>query len=124
MNSYPNMMPYESVVYLPRFQTQSGTTHIDLGRIVYLSGQGNYTLFHLEDGECVLTSLSLSTYALFLEKHGFMRLHKSYLLNLYYLNQCHIHQFLVLTLPSGQTLEIARRRRAALRKMTKTFKTR
>lgn len=117
MNTLPGLQSVESVVRLPRFQTKAGESIIDLHSIVFLSAQGNYTLFYLETGEQVLTSLSLSTYSDLLEKHGFMRLHKSYLLNLHYLGQCRIHHFFSLTLPAGQTLEIARRKRAKLRKM-------
>lgn len=112
----------KSAVQLPRFQTKAGEDTIDFQRIVYLSAQVNYTIFHLVEGEYVLTSLSLSTYSALLENYGFMRIHKSYLLNLHYLHQCRIHHFASLTLPSGQTLAISRRKRATLRKMVKVHK--
>ena len=112
--------PFESAVLLTRFLTKAGERGIDLRRILYLSAQGNYTLFHLEGGEQVVTSLSLSSYALLLEKYGFLRLHKTYLLNLHYLNQCTLDRFLFLTLPGGHTIEIARRRRKTLKRIVKS----
>jgi two-component system LytT family response regulator len=115
-----SIMSLEGLLYLPRFQTKDGNRSVDLKRIVYLSAQVNYTIFHLEDGESVITSLSLSFYASLLEKYGFLRLHKSYLLNLHYLSQCHILRFEMLVLPSGHSLEIARRRKAKLREMIKS----
>lgn len=122
MNIFPALTPVESesAVQLPRFQTKSGERIIDPRSILYLSAQGNYTLFHLVNGEQVVTSLSLSSYAPLLEKHGFLRLHKSYLLNLHYLGQCTIQQFMFLTLPCGRTIEVARRRRKNLKKIVKS----
>lgn len=122
MHTLPVITPFESAVFLPRFQTKAGEQVIDLRRILYLSGQGNYTLFHLEDGEQVVTSHSLSTYAPLLERLGFLRLHKSYLLNLHYLGQCTVQQFMFLTLPDGHTIEIARRRRTSFKRMVKAKK--
>ncbi|MFN8347785.1 MAG: LytTR family DNA-binding domain-containing protein [Spirosomataceae bacterium] len=119
MNPLPPLIHFESAVPLPRFQTKAGEQAIDPKRIVYLSAQGNYTLFHLENGEQVVTSLSLSSYACLLEKHGFLRLHKSHLLNLHYLGQCIMQRFMFLILPGGQTIEIARRRRKTLKKILK-----
>ena len=109
----------ESAVTLPRFQTKSGERMIAPQQIVYLCAHSNYTCFHLANGEKVITSLSLSTYAPLLEKLGFVRIHKSFLLNLHYLSQCTFHQLYELTLPTGQIIEIARRRRPALKKIIK-----
>ncbi len=119
MQTLSGIIPYERMVNLPRFQTKSGECTIDLRHIVYLSAQGNYTAFHLQSGECVITSLSLSTYAPLLEIKGFIRIYKSYLLNLMYLGQCRIQRFEGLTLPTGQTIAIARRRRTMLKKAVK-----
>ncbi|AEI49656.1 LytR/AlgR family response regulator transcription factor [Runella slithyformis] len=116
MSSFLQSIPFESAVQLPRFQTKNGEQTIDLRRILYLSAQGNYTRFHLDDGEQVITSHSLSIYARLLEKHGFVRVHKSHLLNLEFLRHCRIQRSQWLVLPDRQTLEIARRRRAKLKK--------
>ena len=109
----------ESAVRLPRFQTKSGERQIDPRRIVYLSAQANYTLFHLDNGEQVMTTHSLSIYAPLLEALGFIRVHKSYLLNSFYLNRCRLNRSTELILPNGSMLEVARRRRSTLRKMIK-----
>lgn len=75
MDTFSAIIPSESAVSLPRFQTKSGEKAIDLGRIVYLNAQLNDTVFHLSDGEQAVTSLSLSTYARLLVPYGFIRLH-------------------------------------------------
>ncbi len=115
MEHFLDSIPYESRVRLPRFQTKSGIYAIDLQQIMYLSARSNYTVFHLKNGEHVITSLSLNIYTSLLEEKGFMRIHKSYLINLYYVDQCQILRFEVLTLPTGQSITIARRRRTALK---------
>jgi two-component system, LytTR family, response regulator len=116
MSSFLQSIPFESAVQLPRFQTKNGEQTIALRRILYLSAQGNYTRFYLEGGETVVTSHSLGIYAKILEEHGFVRVHKSYLLNLEFLKHCRIQQSQWLVLPDCQTLEIARRRRTKLKK--------
>ncbi|WP_428662210.1 LytR/AlgR family response regulator transcription factor [Runella sp.] len=121
MATFQAIIPFDRLVELPRFQTKKCESGIDPQNIIYLSAQGNYTLFHLKDGEQIITSLSLSVYVPLLEKHGFMRIHKSYLLNLHYLKQCRIHHYFSLTLPTGQILEIARRRRAIIKKTVRAY---
>ncbi len=113
----PILIPQESAVLLPRFHTKAGEQFIDLGRIVYLKAQLNYTLFYLADGEQVLTSLPLGSYAALLEPKGFLRFHKSYLLNLHYLPQCSLKSNHQLVLPDGKRVVIARRRRAMVKKI-------
>ena len=113
----PILIPFESAVQLPRFHTKAGEHFIDLGRIVYLKAQLNYTIFYLADGEQVVTSLSLGSYVALLESRGFLRLHKSYLLNLHYLPQCSLKSNHQLVLPDGKRAIIARRRRAMVKKI-------
>ncbi len=122
MNTFSNNIPFESAVELPRFHTKAGESRIDLTRIVYLNAQLNYTVFHLNDGEKIITSLPLSLYNTLLEKHGFMRLHKSHLLNLHYLPQCRVERFQQLVLPDKKVIPIARRRRNALKKTMQSNK--
>lgn len=121
MNRLPELPAFENSLLLPRFRTKAGETAIALRRIVYLSGQGNYTVFHLVDGEQVITTLSLSFYTELLERHGFLRVHKSCLLNLHYLMQCRFHRFYTLTLPDQRVLCIARRRRKSLKLLIQTL---
>lgn len=118
MDGFTAIIPSESAVILPRFQTRAGENIIALSRIVYLRAQLNYTVFHLSDGEQVMTSLSLSTYARLLEPQGFVRLHKSWLLNLHYLAQCREVEENRLLLPDGEQVGIARRRRKKVRKLS------
>jgi two-component system, LytTR family, response regulator len=100
---------------LPRFRDKDGYDMIALERILYLSAEGNYTVFHLKEGEKIVTSLSLSSYASLLTLHGFLRIHKSYLLNMDYLCECLNIRNHFLILPDGEKMTVARRRRSALK---------
>ncbi|AXE20566.1 LytTR family transcriptional regulator [Runella rosea] len=119
MTATAGLVVGESVVYLPRFQTKRGERAIDLKQIVYLSALSNYTIFHLNTGEEVMTTLSLSSYALLLETRGFIRVHKSNLLNGHYLGKCRLVRSGELMLPNGKVIEVARRRRSSLKKIAK-----
>jgi two-component system, LytTR family, response regulator len=119
MKKSPSINAIESPVLLPRFRTRSGEHSIDARRIIYLSGNGNYTIFHLATGEQVITTLSLSAYSPLLEIYGFIRVHKSHLLNTHYLDMCQWVRLSELTLPNGKTIEVARRRRKTIKKMVK-----
>ncbi|WP_428665763.1 LytR/AlgR family response regulator transcription factor [Runella sp.] len=121
MTTFLSTTPFESMVNLPRFQTKDGENRIDPKRILFLRAQGNYTLFYLETGEQVLTTLPLRSYVPLLEWHGFVRIHKSYLVNLGYLQHCTIDRISI-TFPNGKIVEIARRRRNKLIELFKMHK--
>ena len=107
---------------IPRFKTKAGKFSTELKDIVFLSAMGNYTVFHLESGEEVTTSLPLCTYEPLFENVGFMRIHKSTLFNLHFLDRCTMGQTQTLTLPTGQIIDIARRRFPAVKKIIKAYK--
>jgi two-component system LytT family response regulator len=50
--------------------------------IVYCEAAKNYTVFSFEDGKKIIASRTIGEYELLLGEHGFMRTHKSFLINL------------------------------------------
>lgn len=120
MNTFLGVVPSESEMALPRFRTKEGARVVDLRRIVYLSAKSNYTQFYMEDGEEVITSHSLNIYVELLEQYGFIRIHKSYLVNEYHLKNCRLRPDRALRLPNGSVLEVARRRYLELKKKVKS----
>ena len=121
MNTFPGVISGENAVNLPRFQTKDGENAIVPQRILYLMARINYTIFFLETGEQVLTTLPLACYASLLEAYGFVRIHKSYLLNKEYLQKCIVEKYNFIVLPPGEIVEIARRRRTKLKQMFKSL---
>lgn len=49
--------------------------------VVLLEGNVNYTLFHLENGNVKVVAHSIKFFELHLEKHGFLRVHRSFMVN-------------------------------------------
>lgn len=57
---------------------------LDIGNILRLEGDGNYSHIILKDGKRVTTSKSLGEYELLLINHGFCRIHQSTIVSLRY----------------------------------------
>ncbi|WP_298360409.1 LytTR family DNA-binding domain-containing protein [Runella sp.] len=75
--------------------------------IVFIEGQGNYTVFHSRHGQPILTSKSLSFYRDKLPAQ-LLRIHKSYFANLLYV-KAFDGEFVYLT--DGKQFPVSRRRR-------------
>lgn len=58
-----------------------GVHIIDVPDILWCHANGSYTEFQLENGVKMVVSKHLKTYERMLEKHGFHRIHRSYLVN-------------------------------------------
>lgn len=58
-----------------------GVHIIDVPDILWCHANGSYTEFQLESGQKMVVSKHLKTYEKLLEKYGFYRVHRSYLLN-------------------------------------------
>lgn len=58
-----------------------GVHIIDVPDILWCHANGSYTEFQLESGHKMVVSKHLKTYEKLLEKYGFYRVHRSYLLN-------------------------------------------
>lgn len=68
--------------------TQKEIIVLPLNEIVYLSAEGSYTSFHLNDGKTLISGKNLKTYASVIEQHpDFVRVHRSYIINQGYLEK-------------------------------------
>lgn len=82
--------------------------------IVRCEGEGNYTRFYFTDGSKLLISRSLVEFEEILEGFGFIRTHKTHLVN-----QMHIKAFnkadgCSLTMSNGQEVPVSRRRKEVI----------
>jgi len=64
------------------FNVQSGIEFIVPENIVYVSGENNYSVLHFKDGSKLMVSKTLSAVENMLANYTFLRIHKSFLLNL------------------------------------------
>lgn len=63
---------------------KGGFKHIEYRNILYLEAYGNYTKLHLADSGLILSSQTLGEYEKRLDKDLFLRVHRSYIVNLEY----------------------------------------
>ncbi len=77
--------------------------------IIRLEGEGNYTKFFFTNHASVLTTYTLKHYEAILVNYGFLRVHKSHLVN-----RAHVINFLTdgtLTMTDSSKVEVSRRRK-------------
>ena len=80
---------------------------LEAHEITYLEGEGNYTYIHTKQGKKHLVSKNLKTIDEILDA-GFLRVHKSYMVNPYHLVSRLTND--VLLMSCGKQIPIARRR--------------
>ena len=87
---------------------------IELDEILYAESSGNYTNLYFANNKMVCTSKPMHEYETLLEDAGFVRIHKSILVNL-----LHVKEYLrgeggSVILSNGQEVEVARRKKDLL----------
>ena len=91
---------------------------IDVIKIIHCRGEGNYSHVYLEDGNHVLVAKTLIEFEELLQEHGFIRTHKSHLVNLKHVNAYVINGG-ALRLSNGEKVAVSRRRKERVLKMIK-----
>jgi DNA-binding LytR/AlgR family response regulator len=82
--------------------------------VVLLKGDVNYTIFQLQCGKEKVVPHSLKFFEPYLETLGFLRIHRSFMINPNYVKSYNKDQE-VLTMSNGQNAYISRRRRHTLK---------
>ena len=83
-------------------------------QVVLLEGDINYTIVHLDTGKRKMIPHPIKFFEPFLEQHGFLRVHRSYLINPNFIKTCNLGNNEV-QMTNGQTAIIARRRQNILK---------
>ena len=110
---------YQPVLLMDRKKKQ-----IIVRDVVMLEGEGNYTYFHLKCGKKVLLSKTMKEYCELFEQNDFVRITKSYLINLNYLKEVEKLGEMTVIMQSGQRIEISRRRKNLFNQNFRAFKQR
>jgi len=95
----------------------NGYQIIEMSNILYLIGEDNYTTFYMHDETKKLVSKTLKNYEEILEPHGFMRIHKSSLVNLKQIKEV---KPLEVIMSNGQIITVSRRRTSQLLEWVKS----
>jgi two-component system LytT family response regulator len=99
--------------------TTQGTFFYKPEEIIRLEGESNYTKFFFTGNKSLLTSKTLKEYEEILTNHGFIRIHKSHIIN-----KAHVVNYCgegILTLADNSKVEISRRRREEVMGQLKSF---
>ncbi|MFN8355626.1 MAG: LytTR family DNA-binding domain-containing protein [Spirosomataceae bacterium] len=87
------------------------TKEVLINDIVMLEGDGNYTFFHLSNGKRILVSRTLKQYEDALEGTSFLRVHKSFLVNLEHLVSYDLKNEMNLCFCNGAKVGVSRRKK-------------
>jgi DNA-binding LytR/AlgR family response regulator len=85
--------------------------------VVFLEGNINYTIFHMESGKQKIVAHSLKFFEPFLETHGFLRTHRSYMINPIHVKNLNKEAYKVI-MNNGQEAMISRRKKAVFSKLS------
>lgn len=92
-----------------------GTNFKQLRNIIRIEADGNYSQFHFNDKSTNIVAKTLKEYSELLQQHGFIRIHKSHLINKGYINM--YLQNGKIQLENNEILEVSRRRRSEVKKI-------
>jgi DNA-binding LytR/AlgR family response regulator len=85
-----------------------------INSVILIKGDINYTKFYLECGKVKTVSHSIKFFEPHLETHGFLRVHRSFMINPNYVKNYDSHQE-ILTMSNGEIANISRRRKGILK---------
>lgn len=120
---YHQVKNYDSIItrFAQRFSisTMEGTRYLDTNDVIQIRGDGSYSHIHLKNGEVVMVSKNIGHFEDELKELGFIRCHRSHLVN-----PTHITGFIKrggnkLKLSNGDTAAISRARKEEMENFRK-----
>jgi two-component system LytT family response regulator len=112
--------PLEMRLCLP---TQKGFTIVKLEDILYCEAQRSYTAFRLAPNKTLLVSKPLFDYERLLTDTSFLRVHKSFLINLLHVREYERGEGGTVIMSNGMEIEVSRRKKDLfLAKIKESFK--
>jgi two-component system, LytTR family, response regulator len=100
--------PLEMKLGLP---TLKGFVVVKLEEIIYCEAERSYSIFHLVNNTRIIVSKSLADYDSLLAGAHFLRIHKSFLINLQHVKEYQKGEGGIVIMTSGIQLEVSRRRK-------------
>ena len=94
---------------------------IELDNILYAEYSGNYTNLYFSNKPVVFTSKPMHDYETLLEDAGFVRIHKSYLINLLHVKEYIRGEGGSVLLSNGHEVEVSRRKKDLLMTRMKEY---
>jgi two-component system LytT family response regulator len=100
--------PTEMRLCLP---TLKGFIILKLDEIIYCEAERSYTIFHLEANKSVIVSKPLLDYENLLSDAGFLRIHKSFLINLRHVKEYQRGEGGTVIMNNNSEIEVSRRKK-------------
>lgn len=94
---------------------------VKLSEIIYCEASSNYTLFHFTGRPTICASKPIHEYEGLLEDCGFVRIHKSFVINLEHIKEYIRGEGGTVILSNGQDLEVSRRKKEGFLSRMKEF---
>lgn len=94
---------------------------VDLKDILFCEASGSYTVFHFVQEQDIVSSKPIFEYEELLLDAGFVRIHKSYLVNLLHIKEYIRGEGGTVMLSTGREIEVSRRRKDAFITRMKEF---
>ena len=91
--------------------TLKGFIIVKLEEIIYCEAERSYTVFHLENKKTVTVSKPLLEYDTLLKDTSFLRIHKSFLINMLHVREYQRGEGGIVIMSNGAELEVSRRRK-------------
>ena len=88
--------------------SKTGTLGADIDQIMYIEGNKNYQTFYLKDGNVFDARVLMSDLENKLKDHGFIRVHKGYLINYLFIRQIGTNE---VTLTNNKVLPLSSKRK-------------
>ena len=85
-----------------------------INNVIMIKGEINYTKFYLEGGTEKTVAHSLKFFENHLQTHGFLRVHRAFMINPKYMKNYDEEQNII-TMMNGQQATISRRRKSVLK---------
>lgn len=85
-----------------------------IDNVMFLKGNINYSIVYLENGKTKILSHTLKFYEEFLSTHGFLRVHRAFLINPNYVMEYCEEKELVM-MKNGHEANISRRRKGVMK---------
>jgi two-component system LytT family response regulator len=100
--------PKEMKLCIPTFK---GFAILKLEDIILCEAEKNYTIIHLKDKKNIIVSRPLLEYENILEGTTFLRIHRTFLINLQHVTEYHRGEGGMIIMSNGEEVEISRRKK-------------
>jgi two-component system, LytTR family, response regulator len=100
---------------------KNGFSYYNIEEIISLEAAGSYTRIHFSNNKQILVSRGLRDFELHLAEKGFLRVHKSYLINMEYIAEFHRGDNGYLVMSDGSKIHLSSKDKGEIIKKIKEF---